>query len=142
MTRAVSTVVSYVLALAITATLISGLLLATGELVDGRQETTAQAGLEVSGERLAAAVMAADRLAATGPNAAAVEVALPRQVAGSTYTVTVDTAPGATIYLESGATDTNVSVSVATRTDIAETTARGGDLEVVFSGGALEVRLA
>lgn len=139
--RGLSTVLSYVFALAITAALIAGLLTATGALVEDRSEQTARAGLEVAGERLAAKLMAADRLAATGADTVVVEATLPDRVAGTGYTVTVN-ASAAQLELETAATDAEVTVSVANRTDLVEQSVRGGDIAVVNTTDGLEVRPA
>ncbi|WP_248897567.1 DUF7266 family protein [Haloplanus halobius] len=140
--RAVSTAVSYVLTLGLTTILISGLLIAAGGTVDERQQVTTQASLEVAGQRLAANLMTADRLAETsGTTAVSVTVDLPAQVSGSTYGVAVD--PGASrLVLESGSTGVSVVVGFTATTPVDATSVRGGDLRIVLDSGALEVRSA
>lgn len=140
--RGVSTVVGYVLALAVTVALISGLITATGAVIEDRQATTARTGLEAAGERLAAKLMAADRLATTGADTVVVAVPLPDRVAGGSYTVTVNDSADAELVLASATTGAEVTVEVANRTDLAGATVPGGDLAVVLSGGELEVRRA
>lgn len=139
--RGVSTVVGYVLALAITVALVGSLIAATGGIVDDRRDATARRGLDVVGERLAAKLMAADRLAATGADTVAVDADLPATVAGTGYTVTVnDSKTDPHLRLTSGGTDTEVRVDFANRTDVAATSVTGGDVTVTLAGGELEVR--
>jgi FlaG/FlaF family flagellin (archaellin) len=140
--RAVSTVVGYVLAIAITTLLISGLLITTGGVVDSRQESTARDSLRVFGQRIAANLMTADRLAETGPETAAVRVSLPDRVATSGYSITVDSA-GDELVLESHRADVTVRVPYATKTPVVDSSLTGGDVRVVLTAAdELEVRSA
>lgn len=141
-TRGVSTVVGYVLALAITAALVGSLIAATGSVVDDRREVTAYTGLEVVGERLAAKLMAADRLARTDAKDVTVRVDLPAKVAGGSYTVEVnDSKTDPHFVLTSTTADTTVRVNFTNSTPVVGRTVSGGDLEVVLTdAGKLEVR--
>ncbi|MBX0298255.1 DUF7266 family protein [Haloarcula nitratireducens] len=144
--RAVSIQISHTLSLAITALLISGLLIATGGLVESRQEQAIQSELAVVGERIATNLMTADRLASAGGSTAEVQVmvSLPDRVAGSGYRVTVNssTAPP---QLALTSTDPTVTVTVPfeTTTTVDGRTVSGGDVRIVFTpSGTLEVRAA
>jgi hypothetical protein len=138
--RAVSTAVSYVLTLGITTLLVTGLLIAAGGVVDDRRETTTRNALEVTGQRLAANLMSADRLAET-ERVETVEVAvdLPTRIAGSGYRVTVN-GSSSTLVLQSEQIDATQRVQFVSSTPVETATVRGGGLRIVLSGGQLEVR--
>ncbi|GAA0195121.1 DUF7266 family protein [Halobaculum roseum] len=140
--RGTATTLSYVLTLGITALLISGLLVAAGGAVESQREDTTRETMEVVGQQLSSRLMAADRLVAAGGSEVAVRGAYPGTVAGSTYSIAVE--PGSPATIELTATGTRVSVTVAApaRTPVAETTVSGGDVEIVYVGGQLEVREA
>jgi len=140
--RATATTLSYVLTLGITALLISGLLVAAGGAVESQREDTTREAMEVVGQQLSSRLMAADRLVAAGGSEVSVRGTYPETIAGSTYSIAVE--PGSPATIELTATGTRVSVTVAapTRTPVAETTLSGGDVEVVYAGGQLEVREA
>jgi hypothetical protein len=140
--RAVSTALGYVLTLGITTILISGLLIAAGGAVEDRRDVTTRTSLEVAGERLAANLMSADRLAETsGARAVSVAADIPARVAGTGYEVSTD--PGnSTLVLAADGPDVTVRVRYETTTPVAAVSVRGGDLRVVLSGGRLEVRSA
>lgn len=90
--RGVSTAVGYVLALAITALLISGLLLAGGNFLDSERDRVARDQLGVLGERVAGGVESVDRLAGAGYGSptAFVRLDLPSSAAGNQYRIAVD----------------------------------------------------
>lgn len=141
--RGVSTTVGYVLTLGITTILVSGLLVATGGVVEDRTKATARDGLEVVGQRLAANLMSADRLAETrNAETVELEVALPRRLAGSGYTVRVD-GGGSVLILESEGTSVRRRVQYVASTPVVTTEVRGGPLRIVLTpAGELEVRAA
>lgn len=141
--RAVSTAVGYVLTLGITTVLVSGLLLAAGGVVEDRREATTRNTLEVVGQRLAASLMSADRLATTdGTRTVAVTVDLPERIAGSGYSVRVD-GSSSTLVLDADRTDATRRVSFVASTPVASTKVSGGRLRIVLSpAGQLEVRSA
>ncbi|QZP37779.1 DUF7266 family protein [Halobaculum magnesiiphilum] len=140
--RGTATTLSYVLTLGITALLISGLLVAAGGAVESQREDTTREAMEVVGQQLSSRLMAADRLVAAGGSEVSVRGTYPETVAGSTYSIAIE--PGSPATIELTATGTRVSVTVAapTRTPVAETTLSGGDVEIVYAGGQLEVREA
>ncbi len=139
--RGVSTTLSYVLTLTITALLASGLLISAGAFVENRQEETARDELDVIGQQLTARLMAADRLAASGAENVTVRMQFPETVAGSQYTIEVQ--PGSDrIVLNTTSIDATARVTYTTRTSVSAVRVNGGNLEIVLSGGNLEVRAA
>lgn len=145
--RGVSTAFGYVLLLAVAALLVSGLLIATGSFVDGQRDRTTREGLSIAGQQTAGAIETADRLVESGasdPTTLVVEQQLPRQVAGVGYTVAVNVT-GSDVELEltpatpGAAPSETVTVPVANRTPVAESSVQGGHIAVTFTGGKLEV---
>lgn len=140
--RGVSTTLSYVLTLAITALLISGLLIGVGALVEDRQESIARDELQIIGQHASSRMMAADRLAATGPTELTVEGEFPDQVAGSAYTISVnETGSRSELRLSATGVDVSVTVPFVTRRSVVETAVTGGDLRIrLTDAGELEVQ--
>jgi hypothetical protein len=141
--RAVSTAVGYVLTLGIATVLVSGLLIATGGVVEDRREATARDGLEVVGQRLAANLMSADRLAETrNAETVELEVTLPRRLAGSGYAIRVD-GGGSALILESEGAAVRQRVPFVASTPVVTTELRGGPVRIVLTpADELEVRAA
>jgi len=141
--RAVSTAVGYVLTLGITTILISGLLIAAGGVVEDRRDATSRDSLDVVGQRIAANLMAADRLAETdGATAVEVVVDVPDRIAGSGYTVRVN-ASTSTLVLDPDSIDTIRRVTFVTSTPVTATAVQGGSLRIVLTpSGELEVQSA
>ena len=137
--RAVSVTVNYVMSLAITTLLISGLLMSTGDVVGDRRESVVRGELEVVGERISAGIETADRLARTGATEVTLEVSAPRRVGGMSYSISVDGA-NRVVTLETRDPDVIVEVPFRNRTNVATTTTSGGTVEVALTGGDLEVR--
>lgn len=145
--RALSTVISYVLALGIVALLTTLLFVSMGGFVDGERQQTTRSTLEVVGNAIAADIETADRLAQASGDSGTVELAAaqPERVAGTQYTIAIEqvAADGRyAITLRSSGPDVTVTVPVTTRTGIDETTVDGGDLEIVYEGDALVIRNA
>lgn len=141
--RGLSTAVSYVLTLGITALLISGLILAAGGAVESQRQAVAREELRVIGQQIASRMLAADRLTGAGGETVQVEYAAPSDVAGSDYRIEVREGDPATLYLNATDVDASVSVSVPVDTDLVETSVRGTHLEIALTdAGGLEVRAA
>lgn len=142
--RGVSVTINYVLTLAITTLLMSGLLIGTGAMLDTRQEVAVRAELDVLGQRLAAGLMTADRLVQAGGDNVSVRVELPGRVAGTNYDIEVNaTAGGAHLLLESHDPVTSANVTFTNRTAVESLTITGGDVRVVLTDdGNLEVETA
>lgn len=140
-TRGASTTLSYVLTLSITAILISGLLIATGAVLDDRRESVTRDELGVVGQQLSARLMAADRLASTSPTEVVVRGQFPERVAGSAYRVSVNNSSQPFLHLEAPNAGVSVRIPFAVRTPVVETRVAGGDLRVVLNAaGELEVQ--
>lgn len=133
--RGVSTTMGYVLTLAITASLISGLLIAGGSYIENQRDTVARDELQVIGDQLASGLSDADRLAATGGDDVRVELWLPTRVAGGTYTIELQNESGtnpvtATITSRSTKADVSVEVTVRTTLAVANTSVAGGPVVI------------
>lgn len=135
--RAASTTLGYVLALAISSLLVSGLLLAGGSFVGGERERVTTGELDVLGGQLAEGFHDADRLASTaGVENARVRVPLSDRAAGSGYTVTVvnqtsgDYPYRYDLIFESSAADASATVTVRTHHEVVPTSVDGGALVV------------
>ena len=142
--RGVSISVNYVLTLAITTLLMTGLLFATGNIIEDRRDSTTRSELRVVGERVATSLVAADRLAQSEPTKVVVETDAPPRVAGLQYTVSVN-ATSKQVVLETADTDVVVRVPFENRTAVADSSASGGSVRIVLTdpGGsneALEVQ--
>lgn len=136
--RAVSITVGYALNLVVAAVLVAGVLTATGGMVEDRRESAVRTELSVLGQRVAADLSSADRLAQVatddpGANpSVSVETTLPRRVAGTHYEVVVGTSP-AELVLRSDSPEVTVTVAYHSATAVRETTVRGGDLRIVLN---------
>ena len=155
--RAVSTTVGYVLTLSIGAVLLSGVVIGVGGVVDSQTDRAVRGDLTVTGERLAAELEGADRLARlaeagrTDPDldggdanvTAAVEVDLPTRMAGVAYTIEVtDDA----VLLRTERPSASVRVPHRSRVAVEPTTLRGGPVRIAYvaddadpNAGVLEV---
>lgn len=139
--RGVSTALGYVLTLGITALLISGLLIGVTGVVDDRRTQTDRATMEIVGQRIAANLMSADRLAETDPEQLVVAVDLPNRLSQSGYTVEVNgSAEQLTLRVDGGRA--SATVSFVTTTTVRDGTVRGGDLRIVLTTDELEVQRA
>ena len=90
--RAASITLNYVLAIAISAVLVTGLLIAGGNFVEGEQESVVRNELSVVGQRLAADVERVDRMVAAGDGitTARLNRSLPTAAVGERYDVELD----------------------------------------------------
>lgn len=138
--RGVSVTVNYALNLVIATLLIGGVLTATGGMVEDRRESAVRTELTVVGERVAADLMATDRLAEVASSGAAsdptvsVSVSLPDRVAATRYEVRVETSPDR-LVLVSDDPEVKVTVGFHHDTPVEETTVVGGDLHIAFDAG-------
>lgn len=140
--RALSTTMGYVLTLAITTALVTGLFVATGDMVQDREDGVVREELNVVGAQLAADIEAADRLARTDAERVVVETHLPERVAGLQYRIRVDPGPTTQLVLSPTSSAVSVAVPVGNVTDVRGVTVSGGDVRVVLAGDELEVRRA
>lgn len=140
--RAVSTTVSYTLTLGITALLVVGLLAAGGNFIDNTQEQAVREELRVVGQQISSDISRADRLVVAADDSdptVRLTMEFPAQVAGTQYRVRLDNSSDR-ILLETINSRTSVAVGVQTETDLANSTASGGTMRVVYTNDALEVR--
>lgn len=136
--RAVSTTLGYSLVLAITAILVTGLLIAGGTLVEDQRERIADEELSVTAEQLASGIGDADRLSSTDSNGVLrVTVWLPDRIAGGAYTLELENQPTddgqpakATIIADSQAVDVTAELSIRTTVPVANQTVVGGPVVI------------
>lgn len=142
--RAVSVTVSYVLTLAITTALISGLLIGAGTLVDSMRDSTTRDGYEVAGHRTVGGLQSADRLAANGAESVELEVELPSRVAGTQYTISINNSSDPPqVVVQGEASNQQISIPFKNTTAVDAGTVGGGDILVILdSDGKLEVQEA
>jgi len=133
--RAVSITVNYVIVLAITAVLVSGLLIGAGGYVQDQRTEVVREELTVAAEQLAAGVEDADRLsrAAARSRSVRVGVGLPARVAGESYRIEVAEVPTPAdqparheLTLRSAGSDVSVTLTLSTLVDIDEGSVNGG----------------
>ncbi|MEF8828178.1 MAG: hypothetical protein V5A49_04045 [Haloarcula sp.] len=144
--RAVSTPLGYTLTLAITAVLVTGLVVAGTGFVEDRQENVIREELSVIGQQVAADFARVDRLvvAADSRNeslTATTRQTFPGRVSGSGYQLSLD--PSAErLVLTSTDPEIRVTVGVTNRTNLQESTISGGTVKVAYNGtsDALEVQ--
>lgn len=135
--RAVSSALGYVLSLGVTVILITGLLLAGGNFVDGERTSITRTELDVVGQRLASQLSSADRAAMTAGTDGRLEIEarLPDRVAGTEYEIEIGTPPGSgktTLALSTRAPDVSVAVTVRTTTPIRNATVNGGSVRIAY----------
>lgn len=136
--RGLSTTLGYSLTLAMTAILITGLLIAGGALIEDQRERIAEEELSVTAEQLASGFGDADRLASTSTDGELrVTVWLPDRIAGGQYTITTenhstadDQPARATIVADAQAVDVTTELSLRTSVPVANRTVVGGPLVI------------
>ncbi|RLM59780.1 hypothetical protein DVK02_03355 [Halobellus sp. Atlit-31R] len=133
--RAVSITVNYVIALGITAVLISGLLIGAGSYVENQREQVVREELGVLAGQLAAGIEDADRLADARARSRSVRVgvSLPDRVASESYRIEITELadpPGQParheLTLRSAQSDVGVTQTISTTVDVAEGSVLGG----------------
>lgn len=139
--RAVSTVLGYTLALAITSLAISGLVLASAGHVTESRSSTIRSQLQVVGQELATDLVAADRLVRSGTTTSlTLTTSLPDRVTGDEYLLTTTGDQPTTITLRAPGAGIEVSVALWIETSVAPARLNGGPVVISYTGGALEVR--
>lgn len=143
-TRAVSTTLGYVLTLGIAAILITGLIAAGGTYVQDEREQVIRDELTVIGQQLAADVERTDRLARAGDEESSVTVRLNQsfsdRVTGTSYRISLDRSEQA-VVLSSVDPNITVSVGVETQIPVADSTAGGGPIQLVYRQSANELEV-
>lgn len=130
--RAVSTTLGYTMNVAVATLLLTGLLIAGGNVVDDERERTIRAELRVVGQQLAADLTAADRLVVGLDSSAVVryERDLPPAVAGSPYTVEVVGGADPHLVLSTDDPDVTVRVSLTAESALHSSAVAGGDVVI------------
>ncbi|WP_276300703.1 DUF7266 family protein [Halorussus lipolyticus] len=137
--RGVSTTLGYVLNLTVATLVVTGLLVAGGDIVADQREQTVRSELQVIGQQLAADLVAADELAVTADGGAGdtlrIERQLPREVAGRTYSIDLRNPGSDQPYLRLSATDTDLTVRVelTLETPLAESSVRGQQILIRYA---------
>lgn len=141
--RGVSTVVGYVLNIGIATLLITGLILAGGNLVSDQRDRAIRSEFGVIGHRVAANLETADRLVrASDGGSVSLEAELPTHISGQQYQISIepDADEEVDVVLTMDQPDITVSVHVNNTTAIEPTTVTGGGLNISATGdGPVEV---
>ncbi len=133
--RAVSITVNYVIVLAITAVLVSGLLVGAGGYVQDQRTNVVREELTVVAEQLTAGIDDADRLSRAEAESRSVRVGvnLPTRVAGESYRIEVTELPTPAgqptrheLRLRSAESDVGVTLTISTLVDLDEGSVNGG----------------
>lgn len=152
--RAVSSVVTYAMALGITTVLIAALLAGTTAHLESERERAAEVELETIGERLALEITVVDRASTSeaASNRVVQESTYPSTVAGSAYRFEVVgdchrleaalTTGERCLEVAATAIDATAYVPLGDAGSAVETDGpvRGGEIRIVFEGDRLEVR--
>lgn len=147
--RGVSIALTHAFTVAITAVLLTGLLVGAGQLLDTQENRVTQQQFSEIGNDLVSQLDRFDRLAAAPGNASAtVTQQYPRDVAGYSYRLSiVETDERFTqshaLELEHLQKDTSVLYPIANDTPIAaESSARGGPIEVCLDHGGTATNMS
>lgn len=135
--RAVSVPVNYTMSMIIITILLTGLILATSDSLQAQQERTVESEFGVLGNRMAADISAADRLArsteGTTDDVVEVRTDIPETVAGMSYQIEIESTPLAggeahqvEITFVSDRADVTETVRLKTDTPVVDTTITGG----------------
>ena len=149
--RAVSIAVTHVLAIGITAVLMSGLLLGAGNMLDTQHEQSTESSLETIGERLASEIAGVDRTL-DEEEVVRVETSHHRFAGGSQYTVTLhDDCPShidgehtlveteQCLQLSSHGENVDVVIPIVTENDLNNASVQGGP--IVIEGDKDEITI-
>ncbi|NIB99062.1 hypothetical protein [Halobacterium sp. R2-5] len=138
--RGVSTALGYVLNVGVAAILVTMLLFSAGSLVETQRDRAVETELRVVGDRVAADLAAADRLArASDGGSVEYVVEAPPNVAGLRYDVAVNESGDDTVVLDRARSDVTITVEYHTEVPVENATVSGGDFVVVYDGSRLEV---
>lgn len=131
--RGVSTSLGYVLNLGVAAILVTTLLFAAGTMVDDQRDRAVDTELRVVGERVAADLSAADRLArASDGGTVRYVVEAPPSVAGRTYDVQVNESGNDMVVLDADRSGVSIAIEYHADLHVNATTEASGDLVVVY----------
>ena len=147
--RAVSIAVTHVLALGITAVLVSGLLLGAGSMLDSERERSTDDSLETIGERLAGEIASVDRAYQEDHENVSVVASHPRSAGTGSYTVTLyenegeddcgDLIQNQCLVLSSHTENVEVAIPVKTETELADASTSGGTIVIDVEEDQIEI---
>jgi hypothetical protein len=133
--RGVSVTLNYVLALGISAILVTGLLIAGGGFVEDTRERVVYSEMTVIGNHIAGNLEQADRLvqASSGDTTVQINESFQRQVTGATYQVELNDSGTPQVVVTADELDASVEINMTVQTDLDETTSvGGGTIAVVY----------
>lgn len=134
--RSVSTTFGYVLTLAISSLLVTGLIVAGGTFVDEQREQVVQHEMEVVGEHVAGNVQQVDRMVNASDESdpvARINQSFPTHISGTTYNVELAENGGEPkLFLNSTRPELSVSVNVSTQTEVGDSVADGGTIVIRY----------
>lgn len=148
--RGQSVSINYTLSLMIVTLLMAGLFISMGGYLEDERTRATRSELDVLGNRIAADIAAADRLAETSSNDAGAEVRvvtrIPEAVAGTEYYASISSSGGPdrwTVSIELVAPTVNVerTVTTTTRFEVVDSRLSGGRYRVVYDGAAGEIEV-
>lgn len=140
--RGVSTTLGYILTLAITAILVSGLLVAGGNLIEDQRERSIETELEVIGDQLTSQIQAVDRLNQSGQGEtefARIRQDFPSHVTGQAYRITLEESDDPVLRLETTRPDIAVEIGLTNTTAVGQSRISGGDVVVEYDSDEDEV---
>jgi hypothetical protein len=141
--RGVSTALGYVLNLGVAAILVTTLMLSAGTLVDDQRRVAVETELEVVGERVAADLASADRLArASDGGSVRYVVDVPTRVAGTTFEVQVNESGNDRVVLVADRPRVRVSVPYDSETSIPGANTSSGRFAFVYDAGTDTLEVA
>lgn len=146
--RGQSVSINFTLSLIIVTLLMSGLFISMSGFLDSERERVTRSELDVLGNRIAADISTADRLAqsTSGDAAVSVTTTIPPRVAGSRYQVEITSSQfkssdfyNVSVNLQAPVVSVNRTVKTRTRSEVVTSTIDGGEYTVAFDGSTLEV---
>lgn len=140
--RGVSITLNYILALGISAVLVTGLIIAGGNFVQDQRERVIEGELEIVGQHVASNLETVDRFAqASGgsPDAAHVNQTFQSHVSGASYTIQLEGTPDQ-VVLSSERPDVTVRVNVTVSNALdTDSFTGGGSVSVYFDDSSGEL---
>lgn len=132
--RGASIPLTHALSLGITALLVAGLLLGSGQLLNRQADRVVEKGSADISESVANELIRADRLAASGDDSAFdSRVAFPARMGGDKYDIAItqgSTSSTAVVY--TNATTVTYHVQVQLETDVCGRSVNGGPIKIVY----------
>lgn len=138
--RAVSKQIGYVLSITVITLLMTGLIVSTASLVEDNTDRSTEAELEVVADRLAAQVMAADRLVEKddGTAEAYMDANVPNHAGDGQYAVSVDGESDG-IRVESTSRDISTTVPIQVENEVVVDRVVSNDLVIVVESDTIEI---